>query len=46
VSSELIAAIADLKDNIARINSRIIKIEEFLVHVTIRQRVMRQTTEK
>lgn len=46
VSSELIAAIADLKDNIARINSRIIKIEEFLVHVTIRQRVMRQTQEK
>jgi hypothetical protein len=46
LSSELIAAIADLKDNIARINSRIIKIEEFLVHVTIRQRVMRQSAEK
>lgn len=42
LSSELVAAIADLKENIARINSRIIKIEEFLVHVTIRQRVMKQ----
>jgi hypothetical protein len=42
LSSELVTAIADLKENIARINSRIIKIEEFLVHVTIRQRVMRQ----
>jgi hypothetical protein len=42
VSGELVAAVADLKENIARINSRIIKIEEFLVHVTIRQRVLRQ----
>jgi hypothetical protein len=33
VSAELVAAIADLRDNIAKINSRIIKIEEFLVHV-------------
>ena len=42
LSSELITAVSDLKDNISRINTRIIKIEEFLVHVTIRQRVMRQ----
>lgn len=46
LSSELITAVADLKDNITRINSRIIKIEEFLVHVTIRQRVMRQDQQK
>jgi hypothetical protein len=46
LSSELVSAIADLKENISRINSRIIKIEEFLVHVTIRQRVMRQQQEK
>ena len=46
LSSELISAVADLADNIARINSRIIKIEEFLVHVTIRQRVMRQQQEE
>jgi hypothetical protein len=42
LSGELVEAVADLKDNIARINQRIIKIEEFLVHVTIRQRVLRQ----
>lgn len=41
VSAELVAAIADLRDNIAKINSRIIKIEEFLVHVTVRQRVVK-----
>jgi len=42
LSGELVAAIADLKENIARINSRIIKIEEFLVSVTVRQRVLKQ----
>jgi len=41
VSAELVAAIADLRDNIAKTNSRIIKIEEFLVHVTVRQRVVK-----
>jgi len=41
VSAELVAAIADLRDNIAKVNSRIIKIEEFLVHVTVRQRVVK-----
>lgn len=41
VSAELVAAVADLRDNIAKINSRIIKIEEFLVHVTVRQRVVK-----
>lgn len=42
LSGELVAAIADLKENISRINARIIKIEEFLVSVTVRQRVLRQ----
>lgn len=41
VSAELVAAVADLRDNIAKVNSRIIKIEEFLVHVTVRQRVVK-----
>jgi hypothetical protein len=41
VSAELVAAVADLHNNIAKINSRIIKIEEFLVHVTVRQRVVK-----
>lgn len=42
VSAELVAAIADLRDNIAKVNSRIIKIEEFLVHVTVRQRIVKE----
>jgi len=41
VSAELVAAVADLRDSIAKVNSRIIKIEEFLVHVTVRQRVVK-----
>jgi len=41
VSAELVAAISDLRDNIAKVNSRIIKIEQFLVHVTVRQRVVK-----
>lgn len=42
LSGELVAAIADLRENIARINSRITKIEQFLVSVTVRQRVLKQ----
>ena len=42
VSAELVAAVADLRENIARINSRITKIEQFLVSVTVRQRVLKQ----
>lgn len=42
LSGELVAAVADLRENIARINSRITKIEQFLVSVTVRQRVLKQ----
>lgn len=47
LSDEVVLAVADLKENVARINQRITKIEEYIVNMTnsqpaVRQRVLKQ----
>lgn len=36
VSSEVLLAVADVRENVAKVNSRVTKIEQFLVHLTNR----------